>query len=47
MLTSGQEKMRILVVILNLGQASQRSDGFEVLDVLSKGPMDLTFGHAS
>ena len=27
--------------------AYQWSDGFEVLDVLPRGPMDLRFGHAS
>ena len=37
MLTSGHDKMRISVVILNFGHASQRSDGFEVLDVLLRG----------
>ena len=47
MLTSGHDKMRISVVFLNFGYASQRSNGFEVLDVLPKGLMDLKFGHAS
>ena len=32
---------------LEFGHASQRSDGFEVLDVLPRGLMDLKFGHAS
>ena len=41
MLTSGHDKMRISIVILNFGHASHRLDGFEVLDVLPKGPMDL------
>ena len=27
--------------------AYQWSDGFKVLDVLPRGPMDLKFGHAS
>ena len=35
------------VVILNFGHASQRFDGFDVLDVISRGPMDLKFGRAS
>ena len=39
MLTSGHNKMNILVVILNFGHASQKSNGFEVLDVLPRGPM--------
>ena len=39
MLTSGHDKMRISVVILNFGHASQRSDVFEVLDVLPRGLM--------
>ena len=47
MLTSDHDKMRISVVILNFEHASQRSDGFEVLDVLPRGPMDLKFGHTS
>ena len=47
MLTSDHDKMRISVVILNFEHASQRSDGFEVLDVLPRGPMDLKFGRAS
>ena len=47
MLTSGHGKMRISVMMLNFGHASQRSDGFEVLDVLPRGPMDLKFGRAS
>ena len=47
MLTSDHDKMRISVVILNFEHASQRSDGFEVLDVLPRGPMDLKFGCAS
>ena len=38
MLTSGHDKMRILIVILNFGLASQKSDGFEVLDVLPRVP---------
>ena len=38
MLTNGDDKMRISVVILNFGHASQRSDGFEVFDVLPRGP---------
>ena len=41
MLTSGHDKMRISIVILNFGHASHRFDGFEVLDVLPRGPMDL------
>ena len=41
MLTSGHDKMRISIVILNFGHASHRFDGFEVLDVLSRGSMDL------
>ena len=47
MLTSGHGKMRISVMMLNFGHASQRSDGFEVLDVIPKGSMELKFGHAS
>ena len=47
MLTSGHGKMRIPVMILNFGHASQRSDGFEVLDMIPKGSMELKFGHAS
>ena len=39
MLTSGHDKMRISVMILNFGHASQRSIGFEVLDMLPRGPM--------
>ena len=39
MLTSGHDKIRISVVILNFGHAFQRSDGFEVLDMLPKDPM--------
>ena len=34
MLTCGHDKMRIL----NFGHASQRSDEFEFLDVLPRGP---------
>ena len=41
MLTSGHDKMRISIVILNFGHASHRFDGFEVLDVLPRGSMDL------
>ena len=41
MLTNGHDKMRISIVILNFGHASHRFDGFEVLDVLPRGPMDL------
>ena len=39
MLTSGHDKMRISVMILNFGHASQRFNGFEVLDMLPRGPM--------
>ena len=39
MLTNGHDKIRISVVILNFGHAFQRSDGFEVLDMLPKDPM--------
>ena len=39
MLTSGHDKIRISVMILNFGHAFQRSDGFEVLDMLPKDPM--------
>ena len=39
MLTSGHDKIRISVVILNFGHAFQRSNGFEVLDVLPKDLM--------
>ena len=41
MLTSGHDKMRISIVILNFGHASHRFDGFEVLGVLPRGSMDL------
>ena len=37
MLTSGHDKKRILVMILNFGHASQRSNGFEILDMLPRG----------
>ena len=37
LLTSGHDKMRILVMILNFGHASQRSNGFEILDMLPRG----------
>ena len=59
MLTSGHDKIRISVMILNFGHAFQRSDGFEVFrhasqrsDGLkfghtSRGPMELDFGRAS
>ena len=47
MLTSGHDKMRISIVILNFGHASHRFDGFEVLDVLPRGPMVWNLGRAS